>query len=186
MTVRADHIRASTLTRVIGQVRDAFDAIGDATPVLVGKQHADQGGCAPRVVFIPEGGSSRFEHPQEIGNALCCVHSCIVNVRAPETGDELTRLDLTYALMDRVASIIQTAAPGRIEWSEMACDSPSGVDVFGAGLSFRFSYRRDISHDVARWSLPPSAEDASADEASPPPGTPVGGVSVTATVSPKE
>lgn len=176
MTVRKQNARASTLAVVIGQVRDAFDAVGDPTPIRVGKKFLEEGGVPPQVVFVPEDGSGSISTPSRLGQAASQTHSCLVNVRAPETGDDLDRMLLTYALQDRVISFLAVAGAGRITFGSVEDSSPSDVDVFGAGLSFRFTYSRDIAHDAQRWALPPATSDTSLAEPAPPPGTPADGV----------
>ncbi len=147
---------ASTLIDVIGQVIDAFDAVGDATLIKVGARHLEQWGTGhgPRVVFVPDppGGGS-IAKAQIHGNAASQIHACDVYVRADEeTTDDLERLKLAYALQDAVIDFIATAASGRVAWGACSDDSPlrtpSGL---GAGLSFSFTYQRDISHDARRW-----------------------------------
>ena len=184
MTVQKSRARASTLTQLIGQVIDAFSATADATPVLVGRKHLGQGGCSPRIVFVPENGSGSIGPAMFLGHRSSCKHSCTVSVRAAESGDDLTRIDATYDLMDRVVCLIKIAGTGKVEFGGLRDDSPADVDVFGAGLSFDFTFSRDIVHDTKRWSLPPATEDSTRTPS--PPGIPIDGLEIVPTVSPKE
>src|SRR6266571_5337126 len=103
----------SNLSVVLGQVRDALAATGDATPVMIGMAYLEQFGvgAAPRVLFVPEpkGGGGKVGPAIELGNACSITHSCNVLVRGVESGDDLGRFDSTYALGDRVVSLIKTA-----------------------------------------------------------------------------
>lgn len=184
--VVVDNARPSTLADVIGQVREAFAAMGDATPILVGKAYLPMGvGSGPRVVFVPEP-SGRIGEGIELGDACTVVHSCDVHVRATESGEDLDRFQAAYALGDRVLALLAVAAAGRIEWGAFVDDSPADVDAFGADLSYSFSYARAVRHDAARWTLP--ASDADTSDATPgvPPGQ-LGTIgSVAATTTPSE
>lgn len=179
----------STLADLIGQVKDAFDAMGDATPIMVGRQYLRPGaGSAPRVVFVPEQGG-RLGDPQELGSAASNSHGCEVRVRAPESGDDIERYRAAYLLGDRVVDCIATAGTGRIEWRNYEDRDESPVDVdagFGAGVAFSFVYTRDVRHDPTRWALPPATDDTSAAVPLVPPGEPADGVEPTFTVVPTE
>ncbi len=180
---------ASNLAAVIGQVRDAFAAIGDATPIMTGKGYLEQFGvgAAPRVLFVPEpkGGGGKVGPAIELGNPCSITHSCNVLVRGVESGDDLGRFDATYALGDRVVSLIKTAAPGRVEFGAYLDDSPASVDIAGAGLKFSFTYIRDVRNDAARWGLPAAAADTSAATPIPPIGTPYNVDTLTVTTIPE-
>jgi hypothetical protein len=152
---------ASTLIDVLGQVRDAFDAVGDATTIQIGGQYLREWGAGhgPRVLFVPEppSGGGAIAKAQSLGYPASHVHACDVYVRADEeTTDDLERFELLYDLSDRVVDFIATAASGRVEWGSCSDDSPlrtpSGL---GAGLAFSFTYQRDINHDAARWKAAP-------------------------------
>jgi hypothetical protein len=175
----------STLGDLIMQVKQAFSKMGDSTPILVGRAYVSKNkegqtniGSAPRVIFAPEAGSGRIEPPQEMGKAASMVHSCIVYVRAKESGEDIERWRGAYALADRVIDCIQTAATGRVEWLTLSDGSPIDSDGFGAELVFGFTYRRDIHHDPARWALPPADAEDSAQKPHPPPGIPATSVTI--------
>lgn len=181
----------STLGDLIFQVKQAFDKIGDSTPIMVGKAYLSkikEGqtniGAAPRIVFTPEDGAGSIEPPQEMGNAASMVHTCTVHVRAKETGDDVERWRAVYALADRVIDCIQVAGTGRVTWLTMNDGSVIDSDGFGAGLAIGFTYRRDIEHDPKRWALPPADADGSARKPHPPPGVPAGGVTIVPTTTP--
>lgn len=180
------HGAPSTLADVIGQVRDAFDAMGDATPIMIGKQYLVQGvGSSPRVVFVPEP-RGRIGDMLELGNAASITHSCNVLVRGPEEGDDLERFRATYALADRVICCIATAAAGRVEWGDYSDASPTDVDAYGAEIAFSFNYTRDVRHDAARWALAPATVVATDPVPLVPPGEPAASVTTTITTVPEE
>lgn len=183
----------STLIDLIAQVKQAFSLMGDNTPIQVGKAYLAKNkegqtniGSAPRVVFAPEAlsGAGKIEPPIEMGKAASMVHSCLVYVRAKESGDDIDRWKATYALADRVISCIQTAATGRLEWQSLDDGSAIDSDGFGAELVFGFTYERDIFHDAARWNLPPADADNSAKKPHPPPGIPASSVTIEPTTTP--
>lgn len=183
--IAAQLAKPSTLGDLILQVKQAFDKMADATPIMVGrgyltknKQGQTNIGNAPRVVFAPEAlpGSGKIEPPQEMGKAASMVHSCVVYVRAKESGDDVDRWRAVYALADRVISCIQAAGTGRLEWLTLDDGSPLDSDGFGAELSFGFTFRRDIWHDAARWSLPAADASSTTPKPHPPPGIPADGV----------
>lgn len=164
---------ASTLTDVLRQVSEALSLMADATPVMIGARYLEQNGVgsAPRVLFVPEpAGPGTIGPPLEMGNAASMTHSCNVFVRAPESGDDLGRFDALYALTDLVVDLVSTAATGRVTWGAWVGDSPSNVDGPGADGTFSFTYRRDIQHAAARWSLPAAALGTAAPNPVPPPG----------------
>jgi hypothetical protein len=187
MTIAAQHANPSTLGDLIYQVKQAFSKMGDATPIVVGKGYLTKTkdgqtniGSAPRVIFAPEAlsGSGKIQPPQEMGRAASMVHSCIVYVRAKESGEDIDRWKAVYALADRVIDCIQVAGTGRVEWLTLDDGSAIDSDGFGAELVFGFTYRRDIYHDAARWSLPAADADASARKPHPPPGIPADSVTI--------
>lgn len=189
MTLRArEYGLPSTLATVIGQVRAAFGDMGDATTIMIGKAYLSQNGVGsgPRVLFVPEQRPGRIGPPMKMGNAASISHGCMVYVRAPETGDDLTRLDTAILLADRVIDCVATAAPGRIAWGDYGDDSPTDNDAFGADIELAFSYRRDIRHDEARWSLPPAVADNAAAIPVLPPGIAAVESTVEINVVPKE
>lgn len=187
MTIAVQYANPSTLGDLITQVKQAFSKMGDSTPILVGKGYRTKNkesqtniGGAPRVVFAPEAlsGSGKIQPPQEMGRAASMVHSCVVYVRAKESGEDIDRWKAVYALADRVIDCIQVAGTGRVEWLTLEDGSPIDSDGFGAELAFGFSYRRDIYHDPVRWSLPAADEDSSAQKPHPPPGIPADSVTI--------
>jgi hypothetical protein len=185
VTVRQNNAAPSTLATMIGQVKDAFDAMGDATPIMVGARYLTEGvGSPPRVVFVPEDRPGKLLPPLKMGNAARMVHACSVYVRAAESGEDIERLSQAYALADLVIDCIETAGTGRIEWSEVTNDCPTDVDAFGAGLKFSFTFARDIWHSAARAALPPADDIPTAQQPHPPPGIAAAGVSVTPTTVP--
>jgi len=171
---------------VIEQVSNALQAVGDPTPVLIGRKHLEQGGTSPRIVFVPEDGGGHLTSAMTLGYALAHVHSCTVNVRAIEGGNDLLRFRKVQKLTDRVAALIAVATSGRVEWGGIEDASPAKVDAFGAGLSFQFKYIRDIPHDADRWGLPPPEEDTALKAAAPPPGTRAEGVEFNPAIKPKD
>lgn len=183
MPLVAQNSAPSTLATVIGQVVDAFAAMGNATPILVGKRYLRDGvGQDPRVVFVPEP-SGQVRPGYELGRAARVVHSCDVFIRGRESGDDLGRFDEAYALADLVIACLATAASGRIEWGEYAEDSPTEEDAYGADVALSFTYARDVAHNAARWALPAATEDTTPAGPLVPPGEAgeVEGVTVTTT-----
>lgn len=175
----------STLADLIGQVKDAFDAMGDSTPIMVGSQFLKElgVGSAPRVVFVPEP-KGKIGPPIEMGNAASVTHSCDVFVRASESGDDIARLVAAYALSDLVIDCIQTGGTGRVEWGDYADDSPTDVDAYGADIALSFTYKRDVLHSPALWSLPAPGADTSGAIPHPPPGVPASSVGIRPTTTP--
>lgn len=185
--------KPSTLGDLIVQVKQAFDKMGDKTPIMVGKAYRTKNkegqtniGSAPRVVFAPEAlpGSGKIEPPQEMGKAASMVHSCMVFVRAKESGEDLERWRAAYALADRVIDCIQVAGTGRVEWLSVEDGSPIDSDGFGVELAFGFTFRRDIWHDPARWALPPADPSDTTPKPHPPPGQPADSVVIDPTTTP--
>jgi hypothetical protein len=177
--------RPSTLGDLVLQVKQAFSKMGDSTPIMIGKGYRTKNkegqtniGASPRVVFAPEAlaGSGKIEPPIEMGKAASMTHSCVVYVRATESGDDVDRWRAVYALADRVISCIQVAGTGRVEWLTLEDGSPIDSDGFGAELAFGFTFRRDIWHDAARWNLPPADAADTTPSPHPPPGIPADGV----------
>jgi hypothetical protein len=183
--ISPSRLAPSTLIDVIEQVRTAFELMGNATPISVGRQYLSEGcGSGPRVVFVPERSRGRIMPSYELGNTASQVHSCSVHVRAPETGDDIARFRTVYALQDLVIDCLKTAATGRIEFGDVTDDSPVDTDAYGAGLRFDFSYKRDIRHDSARWSLDPAPAEGTFANANPPPGIVASGATIVPTVTP--
>lgn len=153
--IETQNAAPSTLTDLLGQVRDVFDAIGDATPILIGGAFPARGvGSGPHVLFVlePRGAGGALGSALVLGNPASQTHACDVHIRAAETGDDLTRFDEVYRLSDLVVDLVQTAGAGRVKWGPCFDGSPLGVDSgIGAGLSYGFTYQRDIRHDARRW-----------------------------------
>lgn len=161
----------STLADLIAQVVEAFDAMGDATPIMVGKQYLEQfgTGSAPRVVFLPET-NGRMGPPIEQGDAASCTHGCQVFVQAAESGDDLERFKNAYELQNEIVGCLAVAASGRIEWGDHGDASPVDVDTYGAMITFGFKYHRAIRHSARRWALSAADADTSAKQPLLPPG----------------
>lgn len=143
----------SHLGHVLRAVDDIFKMIcADATPLLVGEHYASPNargvGSAPHVILVPEprGGRCRIESAYEMGHPGKHVHRCDVIVRAAETGDDLTRMDPAYDLLDLVVSAVSDATKGRMEWTDPTGDypAPTTVDAYGVQLSIGFTFSRDI------------------------------------------
>lgn len=139
----------SSLAGVIREVRDIFDAAGDATPIMVGRRYLEQVpvGREPRVLFVQTLG--KVGPPIELGNAASVTHACDVYCRGPENGDDIERFDAAYALADLVISALRRAATGRLEWGAYDDSSPASVDGYGAEVRFSFLYERDVPHAPA-------------------------------------
>lgn len=187
MTLRArEYSPPSTLADVIGQVVDAFSAMADATPIMIGGKYLEHGsGSGPRVLFVPEPGGS-VGPPALMGRPASVTHSCKIYVRGPEDGSDLERFKATYRLGDRVIDCVATAASGRVMWREYSDDSPVDVDAYGAGLVISFNYRRDVLHDEARWALPPASADSAEPRPGLPPGEPGADMTLEVTTVPQE
>ncbi len=183
--VQQQYPKPSTLADVIQQVKDAFDAMGDATPIMVGKKYIQNIGSAPRIVIVPET-DGRVGPPIEQGDAASVSHGCMVLVRAAETGGDVDRFKRAYELGDRLIDCIGTAATGRIEWNAIGDGSPLDVDAYGAELVLQFTYRRAVRHDPKRWALSAASTNNAPAEPLVPPGA-VGSVDgATYTVTPKD
>lgn len=187
MTLVRQNAPPSTLADVIGQVKDAFGAMGDATPIEVGAKFLeDLGvGSAPRVVFVPEA-KGKIGAPQEMGGPASIAHGCDIYVRGAESGDDIERFRAAYALGDKVISCVATAAPGRIEWGSYEDGSPTDADAFGAELLLSFSYTRDVWHSPPRWGLSAATADSAAAQPAVPPGGPGTIDSIDVTTEPVE
>lgn len=188
MPVAYGHAPPSTLADVLGQVIDAFGAVGDATPIMIGKHYLESFGTGspPRVLFVPEP-DGEMGPPTEMGYAASDTHSCDVYVRGAESGTDLGRFVAAYALKGRVVTAVRRAASGRLEFRKRSGDaSPANVDAYGAELAFSFVYTRDIPHDAAIRALPAADADTTDDRPLPPPGQPADGFTITPTTSPTE
>lgn len=174
MPLVAETGAVSTLADVIGQVVDAFDAMGDATPILVGEEYLKPGpGLDPRVVFVPET-NGKVGAPIEMGSPASIQHGCQVYVSAPAYGDgtegDVQRYRDAYALGDKVIGCLAVAAAGRLEWGNYNDSSPLDTDEYGAELTFGFTYKRAVAPAPERWSLDAATEDTTAVTPRPPPG----------------
>ncbi len=178
---------ASNLAAVLQQITEAMGAIGDATPVLVGKKYIEGfgAGSAPRVLFVPEP-KGKIGPPREMGNAASMTHSCDVAVRAREEGSDIGRFNAAYDLADLVVDLIDTACTGCLEWSDLRDNSPLAVDGLGADLAFSFTYRRDIPHSALRWSLAPATAASTTAVPQVPPGSPGTLEEMTVSTDPEE
>ncbi len=146
----------SNLATVLLQISQAFSAMADGTPVMVGKHYLEHNGAGsdPRVLFVPEPGAGKIGPPHEMGNAASMTHACDVYVRAGETQDDISRFSASYDLADIVISCISSAGTGRLSWGAMVDNSPvTAPSGFGAELKFSFTFTRDIRHG-ARGRLP--------------------------------
>ena len=151
---KPDNAVPSMLSAVLMQVRDAFDAMGDATIVQVGARFREGFGAGGplRVLFVPEVRGS-VDDPIEMGDAASLRHGCDIFLRAEiESTDDYRRFDPVVILAALVIDLVHTAAPGRITWGECSDDSPVSTDTgMGAGLAMHFEYRHELRHDARRW-----------------------------------
>jgi hypothetical protein len=138
----------STLTDVIGQVKEAFDqCFPDKIPFQIGKQYREDFGVGdgPKVLFVPEAEGGQITDPIEMGNAASYIHACDVYVRGFEGVDnDLTRFDNVYGITNALVGAICVAATGKLKFGKASDDSPTKTNAYGAGVSFSFTYRRDI------------------------------------------
>lgn len=181
---------ASSLADVLAQVREAFSAMGDATPIMCGAHYLSAEnpgaiGAAPRVLFVPEP-KGKAGPPIEMGNVCSITSSCDVYVRAAEGGDDFGRLTAAYALLARVLGCLSVAGTGRTEFGSFADDSPDDVDAYGADLTVSFTYQWDVPHDAARWALAPAAANTDTPRGIPPQGRPFTITSITPVAVPQE
>jgi hypothetical protein len=186
MTVTSQQGKPGTLADVIQQVTQALSKMGFAVPVQVGRQYRLKfgSGTDPKVLFVPDVGGT-MGPPIDQGKAGSHSHGCDVFVRGKESGEDIDRFVATYALSDLVMACIAVACTGRIEWGEVSDDSPLMTDGAGAGLGFRFTYRRDIRHEPKRWALPPADASATDTTFDPPDGDGSGTATFTPTSVPK-
>lgn len=143
---------SSRLSDVLREVQAIFSVIGDATPIMVGRQYvAGRGiGSAPRVVFVPHAkGSWGPVNEINSGHVAGIKSGCNVYVRGVESGDDLGRMDAAEDLAARVLSALRAAAPGRIEGGDFEDDSPTDADAYGADIALTFSYARGVPVDTA-------------------------------------
>lgn len=160
----------SNLTAVLQQVTDAFQAMGNATPIMVGAHYLENfgAGSGPRVLFVPERGDGAMGPPHEMGNAASMTHSCAAYIRDDETQGDVVRFNPCYELSDLVASCISSACTGRLKWGKAADDSPvTAPSGFGAGIAWSFTFTRDIRHG-ARGRLPAAGTNAAPKSLQPP------------------
>jgi hypothetical protein len=175
MPIVAETGAVSTLADVLGQVVDAFEAMADPTPILVGEMYLEAGvGADPRVVFVPET-QGKVGPAIEMGSPASIQHGCQVYVSAQASYGEGREGDIqryrdAYALGDKVIGCIAVAAAGRIEWTNYNDSSPLNTDDYGAELTFGFTYKRAVAPTPARWSLAAADADTTAVTPRPPPG----------------
>ena len=151
---------------MLTQVRDAFNQIGDATPIMVGGNYLEWfgAGSGPKVLFVPEapgaGGKMAGAGASRLGDTAAQIHGCNVYVRAPERStDDIARFDDLYALNDFVVDLVSTAGSGRLTWGACSDDSPLRVPSgLGCALAWSFTYTRAIRHDARRWANAPRDE----------------------------
>jgi hypothetical protein len=143
------------LSDLQGGILNLFTAIGDGTPIQVGKEYLrDFGlGTGPKVLLVPELRGKTLPALRIGGREVASVqHSVLALVRGAETGADVTRFDAASALADRVINAAKAAAPGRVtmggDWKD---SSPIDVDAYGAEASFTFLYRRPVYEDAAIW-----------------------------------
>lgn len=180
MTVAVQHRTPSSLIDIVAQCQEAIDAMATTVSVQIGKAYLkDFGvGTPPKVLFVPEIGPGKIEPPLELGHAARVAHTCNVYVRGRESGDDVERFKSAYDLADLVIDLVQTAGTGRIEWGSFTDDSPTDTDAFGVDVALSFTFRRDVPHSAARWGLPMSLADLTAQQPQPPPGIPASGVTI--------
>jgi len=183
--LEVEYAAPSNLAVVIGQVRDAFEEMGNATPIMIGKQYLENVGAAPRVLFVPEP-NGKIGPAIELGNAVSVTHSCDVYIRAEPIADDLERFARAYELSDLVIDCIQTAATGRVEWSDYSDTSPTDTDDTGADIALSFTYQRDVPHSAIRRALAPAGADISGARPALPPGDPGTVESIDVTTEPEE
>ena len=129
-------------------------AIGDATPIMVGKHYLAEfgAGAAPRVLFVPDPKrKGKAGPPLLIGDReiASVTHACDVYVRGAEDGSDLGRFDAAYALSDLVQNMLKATAPGRLVFGPFGDNSPLAVDAYGAEDAFSFTYARAVPYNDA-------------------------------------
>lgn len=144
--------RPSNLADVLVQVREALDQLGVPCDVLVGRAYEGERAGGPRVLFVPEV-RGKLGPPLDMGFAASHWHGCEVYVRARDTAGDLDRFREAQATVDTIVDYLSVACTGRIEWGEIADNSPTQVETFGAELAFWFSFERQIPHDESRQNL---------------------------------
>lgn len=176
----------STVADVLQQVKDAFQDMGNPTPILIGKNYISRGpgGTDARVIIVPYTGGKADTGMIEMGSAGSFSATCEVHVRAKDAADDVERLRQCEALAKLVWDVIRTAAPGRIEGGNLEDISITDVDGNGFELSFSFTYRHDVWHEADRWKLDPVGPDTGAEQPIVPPGGPGTVDTVTFTAAP--
>lgn len=162
-----EHGAPSHLGTVLRAISDLLSEAADPTPLMVGAHYASENargtGNAPHVILVPEpnGGRCNMGPAYETGRAAGQTHVCDVIVRAAESGDDISRLDAAYALSDRMVAIVRRACVGKVEIKAPvgSYPSPTTADAFGAGLSWSFTYDRDVAHDDAVSRIAASSPD---------------------------
>jgi hypothetical protein len=160
-----DNAPPSPLSTVLGQIAiDVPNATADGTDIKIGKEYLEwfgAGNAGPRVIFVQHR-KGRVGPPLEMGDACSFSMGCDMAVRAPETGSDFDRFAGVEILLARMCAWVAVACGGRVEWGDLADDSPLTVDVIGAGLAASFTYTYAVPHDARRWALPPATLDTSA------------------------
>lgn len=151
-----EHAAPSHLGVVLRAIDESIREIGNATPIMVGAHYAvnPRGvGAAPFVILVPEprDGACAMGAPFETGRAAMHMHECDVIVRAAESGGDIDRLDAAYELSDLVVATVREMCAGRVEFGPPigTYPSPTTSDAFGAGLSWSFTYSRDVAKNPA-------------------------------------
>lgn len=141
----------STLDDLLELVRRIFAEIGDGTPVMIGKEHLEDVGAAPRVVFVPLVPGSGIGAPRQVAARLVAsrIAKCTCHIRGAESGHEDTRRQATYRLSDRVVNALRAAAPGSLVLApaDSRDASPTGYEGYGFGEAFTFTFTGDIAED---------------------------------------
>ena len=166
MSIRAQLNEPSTIADVLRNVKQAFSALADATPIFVGKKYLkDCPGNAPKIIFAPEypGSGGHIGPALQIGagSTASQYHGCALVVAGRESTDDIERYANAYALLNHVVSCINACASGKIEWGSCIDDSPTDTNGLGARLLIVFTYRRDIINWAERLKLAASTDDPS-------------------------
>ena len=173
MSIVATHVQPpSDLADVLIQVRDAFDAEGDATPIMCGGNYLERFGAGvdPYIIFVPLTDGGSLEFAGELGDAATTVEGCQVFVRAAPGGDDFDRFKRSKDLAKKVIAHLRVAGTGRITGGSFTDSSPLDSDEYGAEITFGFQFRSAIRHDPARWALDAAGESSTPAQPRIPPG----------------
>lgn len=158
----ADTVPVSTIGDLFRLVGAAFNALGDGTPLLIGRKYLAEfgAGSAPRVLFVPEE-QGRLGRPTRLnaGELASYTHGCQVYVRGAESGDDAGRFDAVYALADRVINALKWCDPAHVvlEPGNPRDASPLPDDAYGADVVFSFVFIRPIAIEREIHRLPVEA-----------------------------